>query len=173
MRCSPHVHGVAYDILAHLTSGIDKLLNKHHLKTIVIEGEECPNMDLRSEQEIQNIDYLLCALVEIGAMSYLRSERILNSYLGKNHLFDCSNPRRFSLMSLLQKGILKASENKTLTYPTNFDTMNIGNYYKDVYYNDQRPLERMIKIFDNLYFLMNLEVYSAVTALKEFQGEKN
>ena len=84
MRCSPQVYGVVYECLNFVSDNFDVILNKFHFRNIVIEGKEYPNLDLSADNEVLKGDFLVCSLNEIGAMAFLRSERILNIYLGKN-----------------------------------------------------------------------------------------
>lgn len=67
-------------------------MNKFHFKTLVIEGKEYPNIDIFADSEVLKGDFLVCSLNEIGSMSFLRAERILNIYLGKNEVHK-ENPK--------------------------------------------------------------------------------
>ena len=80
------------------------------------------------------LDYVILSLQEIGAMSFLRSERILNSYLGKNKI-DQRSPAYISLNTMMKSAINLTSRNKVLSEMGNFDTMNISNYKEDVYFS--------------------------------------
>lgn len=65
---------------------LDNVLNKFHFRTLTVKGEEYPNVDFSGDREVLKGDFLVCSLNEIGSMAYLRSERILNIYLGKNEV---------------------------------------------------------------------------------------
>ena len=52
----------------------------------MVNGKKLPNFCVQSDDVTLKIDFLCCIVQEIGAMSFLRSERLLNNYLGKNTL---------------------------------------------------------------------------------------
>lgn len=82
------MYGVVYDCLAEVERQLPMLVNRFHFKTLRIDGEDYHNLLQASDSAVLAMDFLLCSLNEIGSMSFLRSERILNSYLGRNHLQD-------------------------------------------------------------------------------------
>ena len=134
MRCSPHVHGVAYDSIRNLEENISSFLNRTHCKFLTFSGKRFPNMLQESDTFSLKLDYVILSLQEIGAMSFLRSERILNSYLGKNKI-DQRSPAYISLNTMMKSAINLTSRNKVLSEMGNFDTMNISNYKEDVYFS--------------------------------------
>jgi len=86
MRCSPQVHGIGYDCVSDLEEKVHFLINKPHVKYLVINGKKIRNMLMESDTFSLKLDFAICCLQEMGAMSFLRAERLLNSYLGKNNL---------------------------------------------------------------------------------------
>lgn len=72
MRCSPQVHGVAYDCLEEIKCKVNLLINKPHHKFIEVNGKTIQNLLLESDTFSLKMDFLICTLQEIGAMSFLR-----------------------------------------------------------------------------------------------------
>lgn len=62
MRCSPQVYGVSYDCLSELKKTATYLLNKPHVKNVVINGLTLPNILLESDTYALKMDFLLCSL---------------------------------------------------------------------------------------------------------------
>lgn len=130
------------------------LLNRPHHKYVVLNGKKLPNLLLESDTFALKMDYLICCLQEIGAMSFLRTERILNEYLGKNKLKD--RPEYRSLLSMLTSALKCTSQNKILSEMTNFDTCNIDSYDKDIFYNSGLFYGKLKALFENLYYVMTI-----------------
>lgn len=84
LRCSPQVYGVVYDCLSELKDQLELTLNKPQFRYISLNGIKMRNLSFRSETETLILDSLTCSLNEIGHMSFLRSERILNTFLSEN-----------------------------------------------------------------------------------------
>ena len=101
MRCAPQVYGVVYECLEFMKKDLDSILNKFHFKKVHIEGQEFDNIDLWADTEVLKGDFLVCSLNEIGSMAFLRSERILNIYLGKNELHKETPKKVFEMKQIL------------------------------------------------------------------------
>lgn len=79
---------------------------------------------------------LICALNEIGSMAFMRTERMLNFYLGKNN-FQKSNPEDYNLLvGWIGKVSYFVPRNRLIASPSNADTMNHHNFEQDIYHND-------------------------------------
>ena len=72
---------------------------------------------------------------------------------------------------MMNRAIHHAAENKKLCSLTNFDTMNINNYQNDVFYGSDGGL-KLLKIIKNLYYIMTLEILSALRGLKSIYGKE-
>ena len=44
MRCTPHVHGVAYDSIYNLEKELGSLINRLHCKFLTLKGKVYPNL---------------------------------------------------------------------------------------------------------------------------------
>ena len=72
---------------------------------------------------------------------------------------------------MMNRAIHHAAENKKLCSLTNFDTMNINNYQNDVFYGSDGGL-KLLKIIKNLYYIMTLEILSALRGLESIYGKE-
>lgn len=106
------------------------------------------NLAFRSETETLILDSLVCSLNEIGHMSFLRSERILNTLLTENHIQ--SSP----FFELFKANLMKLSygvvHNKALATSTNADTVIMNEYEHDIYVDEGTPLMKMHKMLTSL-----------------------
>lgn len=56
---------------------------------------------------------------------------------------------------------------------TNHDTINIDSYNQDIFYNSASYFNKITEIFNNLYYLLTLELLSSIEALKlAYKGEQ-
>jgi histidine ammonia-lyase len=140
MRCSPQVHGVVYDCLTEVEAAFESAANKFHFKYLHLNNKKYSNMLLRSDGLTLKLDFLICSLNEIGSMSHLRSERILNKYLGKNNVTRESCGSYEAMSVLMQKTIHLISNNRLICAPSNADTMNIENYQMDIFFTQSKCL---------------------------------
>lgn len=127
---------------------------------MIINGKKIPSILGESDTFSLKMDYLICSLQEIGALSFLKSERILNSYLGKNKLK--THPHYQSLLSMLTTCLSFTSKNKILSEMTNFDTCNIDNYQRDIFYNPGSFYNKITELTNNLYVIMTVEILSSI-----------
>lgn len=147
------------------------MLNRTHCKYITIGGKTFPNLLQDSDTFSLKLDYVILSMQEIGAMSFLRSERILNSYLGKNKI-DQTSPEYISLKALMRSCIKLASRNKILSEMGNFDTMNINNYNEDIFFSSGAYFLKCEELIKNLYNIMTLEILSSIQALRSLYTDK-
>ena len=102
MRCASQAYGVVYDCLEHLEEKFGDIANMFHFKYIKLDdGKSYANMNLYSDSGVLKGDFLICSMNEIGSMSFLRSERILNEYLGKNDLHKAYSSEIVQLKALM------------------------------------------------------------------------
>lgn len=128
------------------------------------------NLAFRSETETLILDSLVCSLNEIGHMSFLRSERILNTLLTENHIQ--SSP----FFELFKANLMKLSygvvHNKALATSTNADTVIMNEYEHDIYVDEGTPLMKMHKMLTSLTQLMELEIMEAAEVLSDVYGKE-
>lgn len=55
---------------------------------------------------------------------------------------------------------------------TNFDTMNIDSYQKDIFYNAGGYHDKIRELFSNLYYLLTLQALSSLEAFKDIYKGK-
>lgn len=132
---------------------------------MTIGGQKIRNLLSQSDSFTLKIDFVICCLQEMGAMSFLRAERILNSYLGKNKL--TKREVYPTLYSLMQSTLQRTSKNKLLSEMTNFDSCNIDSYQKDIFYNPGAVFSKIEELFSNLYGVMTLEILSSLEGLRD------
>lgn len=71
---------------------------------------------------------------------------------------------------MMNRAIHYAAENKNLCNSTNFDTMNINNYQNDVFYGSDGG-KKLLKILNNLYYIMTLEILGSIKGLESIYGK--
>lgn len=81
MRCTPQVHGVVYDCYSQLLTHFKSTINKPQGKYIYVDGCKKRNLLRQSSTETLMMDSLICSINEIGHMSFLRAERMINVHL--------------------------------------------------------------------------------------------
>lgn len=128
------------------------------------------NLSFRSETETLILDSLICSLNEIGHMSFLRSERILNSFLSENHIKD--SPFFELFKAKLMKVSYDVVHNKALATSTNSDTVIMNEYKHDIYVDEGTPFIKMHKMLASLTKLMELEIMEATEVLSDVYGKE-
>lgn len=129
------------------------------------------NLLYRSENETLILDSLVCSLNEIGHMSFLRSERILNKYLTSNNI--ALSEYYDILKARLQKVSYLVAHNKNLAAPTNADTVIMDNYKHDIYVDEGTPFMKVHKMIANLTELIKLEVMASMEVLFDIFGKSD
>jgi hypothetical protein len=87
-------------------------------------------------------------------MAFIRSERILNSYLGIKNIKE--KQQYLSLCSMMKSALNAASKNKILCEMINFDNCCIEDYKKDIFYGSGLYYEKINQLMDNLYIVMTV-----------------
>jgi histidine ammonia-lyase len=106
------------------------------------------------------LDELIMGLNELGHMSFLRSERMLNRHLGKNNI---SKNHHFEYLHiLLKKYSYFVAENKVLAIPGSIDTVLMQDYKHDLYVHEGTAHARLTALLKNLKYLCKLELMAAL-----------
>lgn len=128
------------------------------------------NLLYRSQSDILLLDSVACGLNQIGHMSFLRTERMLNRFLTKNKI---ENSESYSLMlTKLKKVSVLVSLNRKMMGPTNADTVIMDNYSHDIFVDQGSPYTKIRELIDNLNELLKLELSVAIEVLHGLYGEK-
>jgi histidine ammonia-lyase len=115
------------------------------------------------------LDSLVCALNEMGHMSFLRAERILNKHLTSNRL--AANKEHYELLMIsLKKVSTLVAQNKLLAVPTNAETVIMDNYQHDIFVDEGSPICKLTRMLANLREIMKVEVFAATDVLHDFYG---
>ena len=123
------------------------------------------NLVWRDETETCLLDRLICALNEVGHMSFLRAERLLNKFLTKNNL--PQSPLYDLLMIRLKRASPLVGENKIIAFPTNAETIIMDNYKHDIYVDVATPLYKTTRMLRNVTHIMSVEMQAFMQVLPD------
>lgn len=142
------------------------MLNKPHFKHLHINGVKIENIGLWTDHQNFLIDSTLCALHEIGNMTFIRTERTLNTRLAKTNL-EGEHPYAHvdHLKAAMERTIFCVTNNRLLCSPSSADTLNISNYQRDVFANNGKCYHKYTHIMHNLHNILTLEVMASLAAL--------
>jgi histidine ammonia-lyase len=165
------VHGVSIDCLRSLSAALDGLLNRPQTRQVTIKGRRVRNLALRAESETMLLDQLILSFNEIGHMSFLRAERILNLHLGKNNIR--SSPHFEYLRAQLRKASYLVPENKLLSSPSSADTILLQDYRHDIYVHEGSAHVRFTAMLANLRRILRVELMAALEVIFDMYAKED
>ena len=124
-RCVPQVHGASRDTLSFVERTVEIELNSVTDNPLVLgDGEIVSGGNFHGQPIALGMDYLTCAVAELGSISERRTEKITNPHLSGLPAFATRNSglnSGFMIPHVVAAAL--ASENKTLCHPASVDSI--------------------------------------------------
>ena len=166
-RCVPQVHGASKNALRHAIEVIDIEVNAATDNPVVLETEDAiiSAGNFHGQPLALVLDYAALALHEYGSISERRTYQLIS---GRRDLppFLVKNPGLNSGLMIAQytaAGIV--SQNKQYCTPASADSIESSNGQEDHVSMGANAATKLIKVLDNLYTILGIELLNASQAL--------
>lgn len=173
-RCMPQVHGASKNALRHAIEVVDIEVNAATDNPVVLEEEDAivSAGNFHGQPLALVLDYAALALHELGSISERRTYQLIS---GRRELppFLVKNPGLNSGLMIAQytaAGIV--SQNKQYCTPASADSIESSNGQEDHVSMGANAATKLLKVVDNLYSVLGIELINASQAmyLREQEG---
>lgn len=168
LRTVPQVHGAVRDAMAHVTATLEVELNAVTDNPLVFAEEErvISGGNFHGEPLALAADYAGIALAELANISERRIEQMLNPALSGLPAFLASQGGLNSGLMISQyTAAALVSENKVLAHPASVDSIPTSANQEDHVSMGTHACRKAREIFENVLWVMAIELASAAQAL--------
>ncbi|PLX19771.1 MAG: histidine ammonia-lyase [Candidatus Muiribacterium halophilum] len=169
LRCIPQVYGACLDTLKSVSKVIEIEINSATDNPLIISEDVVLSAgNFHGEPIALNLDFLAIAVSEIANMAERRIDRLLNNasnqtlppFLVKNGGLNSG------LMIAQYTAAALVSENKILSHPASVDSIPTSANQEDHVSMGSIGATKIIKILENLDYVVNIELLCAFNALQ-------
>lgn len=183
LRCMPQVHGASRDVLAHVIEVLSVEANAVTDNPLVFAPGDLLNADgdpgailsggnFHGQPVALALDYLKCAICEIGNISERRSAKLTDKYFSEGlPPFLVTNPGLNSGMMIPQYvAAALVSENKTQAFPASVDSIPTSANMEDHVSMGMHAALHALRALTNVERILGIEYLIAAQALDLREG---
>jgi len=167
LRCIPQVYSSVLHAINNLREILNVEINSVTDNPVIMEGESYSGGNFHGEIIANALDYLAIALADMGNMIERRIYRLLDSKVSGLPPFLAKDSGLNSGLMLIQyTSAALCNENKALSYPSSVDTIPTSAGQEDHVSMGMTSALKLMKILDNLWYLVAMEYFTASQALE-------
>lgn len=169
LRCTPQIHGITLDTLKFIRQTLTTELNSATDNPMIFPDEEHKILsggNFHGEYPAKLADYLAIAVHEIGSLSVIRIERLMNPNISELPAFlvkDGGINSGFMIAHCTAAALV--SENKTLCHPASVDSIPTSAGQEDHVSMGAWAARKALTVVSNVEHVLAVELQAACQAL--------
>lgn len=173
LRCVPQVHGASRDVIAHVSTVVEREINSVTDNPLIFVDEDGDNFDVISGGNFHGqhlalaLDYLAMGIAELANIAERRLELLLNPLYSNGlpaFLIDNSGLNSGYMMLHVTASAL-INENKILTHPASTDSIPTSANREDHVSMGMTSANKLCQVLENTKVVLAIECLAAHQAL--------
>lgn len=169
IRCTPQVHGIAFDTIEFVRGLISTEVNSATDNPMVFGelGETMSGGNFHGEYPAKALDYLAIGVHELANMSERRIERLINpTYSGLPAFLTRDGGLNSGFMIPQCTAAALVSENKVLTHPSSVDSLSTSAGTEDHVSMGGFSARKAITVVEHVEYVLAIELLAACQGLE-------